>query len=112
MDNNITTYQFWLWTPKLNGVLAMLSELAKYELTQSDLDAISIGLVDTCDEKNNWFDYKFDGEKYSIMLRLAFDKEEGKDMTHIKIQTSIELEQKLQALDLFQSLFRQLDVES
>ena len=87
----------------------MIAELANYDMTQADLDAIKIGLIDTCDEKNNWFEYKLNGETYNVTLRLAYDDEEGTDMIHINIQTSFELEQKIQALDLFQSLFKQLD---
>lgn len=88
----------------------MLSELAKYKISQDEIEAIKVGLVDTSDEKNNWFDYVLHGETYKVNLRLAYDTEEGTDMIHINIQTSFELEQKIHALDLFQSLFRQLDV--
>ncbi|HRG00997.1 MAG TPA: hypothetical protein PKZ75_07770 [Bacteroidia bacterium] len=109
MDKNLISYQFWFWTPKLEGILAMLAELAKYQISQDEIEAIKIGLVNTSDEKNNWFDYILYGETYKINLKLAYDTEEGPDMIHINIKTSFELEQKLQALNLFQSMFRQLD---
>ncbi len=41
---------------------------------------------------------------------LTYDSEEGTDMVHIKIKTVADLKPKLEALDLFQSLFKQLDI--
>lgn len=90
----------------------MLSELAKYQFSQDELEAIKVGLADTSDEINKWFEYKLHGESYEIKLKLAYDTEESPDMVHINIQTSVELEQKLEALNLFQCLFRQLELEN
>ena len=40
----------------------------------------------------------------------ANDGEEGNDMIHIRIITSADLKPKLEALDLFQALFKNLEV--
>lgn len=50
------------------------------------------------------------GDK-NISIKLAFDNEAESDMIHIKIYTSTDLKPKLEALNLFQCLFKRLDIE-
>ena len=45
---------------------------------------------------------------YKIDFKFAFDAEEGKDMIHIQLRTDIELKEKIETLDLFQSMFSEL----
>lgn len=103
-------YGFWFWSDKLNGVLTMLSYLVEYRLDQNEIEVIRQELIGTNDERNQWTTYKFDGKLNNMELTFAFDDEEGNDMIHIKIKTSAELTPKLEALNLFQCLFKRLDI--
>ncbi len=104
-------YGFWFWSHKLKGILYMLAQLTKYELDEIKIDTIKYGLIDTNDELNQWTSYRFDGQKNNIEIELAYDAEESTDMIHIKIRTSITLKDKVEALDLFQSMFKELKLD-
>lgn len=86
----------------------MLSHLAEYDLCDDERKVIKMGLRGTNDEKNIWFDYSLKGNKYVIELSLAFDDEEGSDMLHMSIKTSVDLKQQIEMLDLFQAMFKEL----
>ena len=103
-------YVFWFWSDKLVGILTMLSHLADYKINEEEIELIKQELRGTNDEKNQWTTYKLDGKSNNMSLTFAFDSEEGKDMIHIKIKTSQDLKPKLEALNLFQCLFKQLDI--
>ena len=109
MDKEIE-YGFWFWSDKLAGVLTMLSHLTDYKLDQEEIEFVKQELRGTNDEKNQWATYKLDGKANKMALAFAYDSEEGTDMIHIKIKTSADLKPKLEALDLFQCLFKQLDI--
>lgn len=47
-----------------------------------------------------------------MKLKLAYDVEEGSDMIHIEIKTVADLKEKLEALNFFQSMFKELKIES
>ena len=59
---------------KLPALLWAVAELAGYELDDSDLDAISAGLLATDAPRGLWFDYPFLGGR-SVQLRLAAEEE-------------------------------------
>lgn len=101
-------YGFWIWSNKLDPVLTMLSHIADYELTQEERGLIKEELQTTNDEKGIWSTYLLKGKQHEIELRLAYDDEEGTDMVHLKLVTSTELKEKLESLNLFQSLFKEL----
>ena len=106
--NQENEYGFWIWSNKLDPVLSMLAQIAEYDLWDEEREAIKIGLIGTNDEKNAWFDYVIKGKKHTIELKLAYDDEEGTDMIHLRIKTSMELKEKLETLNLFQSMFKEL----
>ncbi|MCE7995650.1 MAG: hypothetical protein HEP71_26970 [Roseivirga sp.] len=101
-------YGFWIWSNKLNPVLSMLSHLADYQLSAEERDLIKEELATTNDEKGVWSHYVLKCQQYEIELSLAYDGEEGADMVHLKLLTSAELKEKLESLNLFQSLFKEL----
>ncbi|MEN8122108.1 MAG: hypothetical protein ABFS35_17295 [Bacteroidota bacterium] len=103
-----TKYGFWFWSKKLDPILSMLSHLANYEISKDEREGIKIGLSETDDEKDIWFDYHIKGKVENIELKLAYDNEERSDMVHIQIQTSNELKEKIELLNLFQSMFSEL----
>ncbi len=103
-------YGFWFWSDKLLGVLTMLSHLAGCQIGTEELEYLKQELQGTNDEENRWISYNLNGSLNSIKLSLAYDAEEGNDMIHLKIQATEDLMPKLEALDLFQSLFKQLEV--
>jgi len=111
MENEIE-YQFWFWSHKLTGVISMLAILSKYELDKIELEAINHHLIGTNDELNQWTKYQLEGKKYNMGLKLAYDSEEKSDMIHIKIKTASVLMEKLEALNLFQCMFKKLDLEN
>lgn len=104
-------YRFWYWSDKFVGVLAMLSNLADYKLDNDEFNVIKQELRGTDDEKNQWTIYKLTGNAYNMTITMAYDAEEGTDMIHIRIKTSADLKPKLEALNLFQSLFKKLEIE-
>lgn len=104
-------YGFWFWADKLSAIVTMLSHLTKYNIDKEEIEAIKIDLIGTNDEQDRWSAWKLDGELYKMQLKFAYDKEEGESMIHIRIKTSVDLEQKLETLNLFQCLFKRLDIE-
>ena len=86
----------------------MISHLAEYDLWDEEREAIMLGLNGTNDEKVIWFDFLLKGNLYSIKLKFAYDDEEGPDMIHLGIETSHQLREKLESVNLFQSMFREL----
>lgn len=86
----------------------MLAHLANYELWEEEKEVIKKDLKTSDDESGTWSKYLLKGKQYTIALQLAYDTEQGKDMIHLDIQTSADLKEKLEALDLFQSLFSDL----
>ena len=106
--NKSFKYGFWFWSNKLDPILSMLAYLAEYNLWDEEREVIKIGLNGTNDEKNIWFDYLIEGKMYSLGLKFAFDDEEETDMICISIETSIELKEKLESLNSFQCMFKEL----
>jgi hypothetical protein len=109
--NTEIEYGFWFWSDKLIGILTMLSKLAGYQLDKEEIDIIHQELRGTNDDKNLWLTYHFEGKLNIMKLYMAYVAEQSTDMIFIKISTSADLKPKLQALDLFQSIFKQLEVE-
>ena len=70
-------YGFWFWSHKLTGVLAMLAELAKYELDEIEIETIKHGLIGTNDELNQWTNYRFNGQKFNMEIEFAYDSKEN-----------------------------------
>lgn len=112
MGNDLTTYGFWFWSGNLKGVLTMLGSLTEYHFLNEDLDAIENGLMGTNDEKNIWYDYKFSEKNNEVSFKLAYDDEETTELIHIRIHGSIELIEKVELLDRFQSLFKNLELRN
>jgi hypothetical protein len=110
MTNIEIEYGFWFWSDKLTGVLTMLSYLVEYRLDPEEIEFIRQELLSTNNERNQWMTYKFDGKLNNMKLTFALDDEEGNDMIHIKVKTSAVLKPKLEALNLFQCLFKRLDI--
>lgn len=110
--NKTIDYGFWFWSHKLAGILAMLAQLSKYELDQIEVETIRHELIGTNDELNQWTNYQFAGQKFNLEIRLAYDAEEKPDMIHIRIKTEPALGEKLEALNLFQCMFRELEIEN
>ena len=104
-------YGFWFWSHKLTGILTALAEISKYDLSEIEIETMKQELIDTNDELNRWANYCFKGQLFTLSLELAHDAEEGKDMTHIRIQTTKDLKEKLEMLNLFQCLFKRLEIE-
>lgn len=84
-----------------------LSQLAQYSPM---FELIRQKLRYTNDEENRWATYTFEDQRHQMTLFLAYDSEESPEIIHIKIKTVSDLKPKLEALDLFQCLFEQLDV--
>ncbi|TJZ49311.1 hypothetical protein FAZ15_22340 [Sphingobacterium olei] len=110
MFNKQIEYGFWFGSDKLVGVLTMLSYLIDYKIGEEEIKILKLELQGTNDEKNQWITHKLNGKLNSISLNLAYDDEEGSDMIHIKIKCSPNLKPQLEALNLFQTLFKNLDI--
>lgn len=104
-------YRFWFWSHKLDGILAMLTQLSVYELDDIELEFIKEGLIDTNDELDQWLDYPFAGKKHHLEIKLAYDEQEQSDMIHIQIETKLALKEKLEILNLFQCMFKKLELD-
>ena len=94
-------YGFWFWSHKLVGILAMFAELSDYELDENEIEIIKKGLIGTNNELNQWANFQF-----------AYDDEDHPNMIHIKIKTDSILKEKIEVLDLFQSMFLKLKLEN
>lgn len=99
-------YNFWIWKDKLNPILDMFCLLVNYELMDGEREAINLELQDTNSELNNWGMYILKGTKHTINIKLAYDDE--KDLIYFDINTSYELKEKIECLDFFQGLFKEL----
>lgn len=110
MYNNFE-YGFWFWSRKLDGIIRMLSYLSDYDIIEEEILSIELGLIGTSDEENIWTDYFLQGSKFKIDLRFSYDTEEGEDMIHIRIRTSDEIKDKIEMLNLFQCMFKNLEIE-
>ena len=104
-------YGFWVWSKKIKGVLLLLAALADYDLWDEELEVIKEGLIGTNDENNIWMEYPIKGKKYSLDLKLAYDAEEGNDMIHVGITAPDLLKDKLEALNLFQCMVMEIEIE-
>ncbi|MCZ4410662.1 hypothetical protein O3Q51_17735 [Cryomorphaceae bacterium 1068] len=111
MKENIE-YGFWFWSHKLTGILAMLAEFSKYDLDVVEIESIKRDLIGTNDELNQWVNYRFDGKNFKMEFQFAYDAEEKSDMIHMKIKTKSILKEKLEALNLFQCMFKELEIEN
>lgn len=105
MDKQIV-YRNWFWTNKLAGVLRALSHYSNHVLDEEEIEMIRHGLVGTNDENDRWLDHTLNGAQYSIDVRLAFDAEEGSEMTHIQVKASEDVQKQLESLNLFGELGR------
>ena len=74
---------------KLAALLWAISELAEYDLDDSDLDAVSAGLTTTDAPHGLWFEYPFFGGR-PVDLRLALE-EPGSGLVSVAIETSPEV---------------------
>lgn len=106
--NHNFQYSFWIWTNKLNPILSILTHLIDYDLSDIERDVIKNELAGTNDEQNLWSDYQFTGIKHHLSLRLAYDAEEGSDLIHLRIETHKNLQNTIEAMNLFQSMFKEL----
>lgn len=88
----------------------MLSELCKYEISREEIDVIKYNLSKTNDELNEWDKHTFSGSAYTMQISLAKDAEDP-DITHIIIQAGSDLREQLKMLNLFQSMFKELNPE-
>ena len=104
-------YGFWFWSHKLNGILAMLAELSKYELDEIEIETIKHALNGTNDELNQWTNYQFEGKEFKMEFEFAHDAEEKSDMIHLNIRTESKIKDKLEFLNLFQCMFSELKIE-
>jgi len=107
MENKFK-YGFWIWKNKLDPILSILSHLADYELSELERNAIRLELKDTNDEKGIWSDYILNGSQNKIKLKFAYDDEERTDMIHLRIETSIELKEKIEFMNFIQAMFKEL----
>ncbi len=107
-SDNIFFYSFWIWSNKFDAVMSMFCKLIEYDIWEEEQKSIKIDLKNTNDEKGLWTKYACEGKKYKIDFEFAFDAEEGKDMIHIQLRTDKELKEKIEALNLFQSMFSEL----
>ena len=105
----LCTYGFWFWQNKFTGILVMLEFLAGYEMDIVEPAVIKDGLKGT--NEDIWFEWRFPGKKHTIHMKFAYDEEEGPDMIHISIKTDCALKEKLEAMNLFQCLFKELEPE-
>ncbi|MVO09976.1 hypothetical protein GOQ30_12465 [Flavobacterium sp. TP390] len=110
MTDTEIEYRFWFLSNKLIAIITMLSALVESKLTLEEIEYLKQEIRGTNDEKGLWTTYQLNGKLKNISLSLAYDGEEGNDMIHIRIITSADLKPKLEALDLFQALFKNLEV--
>lgn len=89
----------------------MLAQLSNYNLEEAEVETIKETLTGTNDELDLWAKYCFDGRQYHLDLQLAYDAEQKSEMIHIKLKTDSGLKQKLEVLDLFQCMFKSLEME-
>lgn len=101
------SYGFWIWTTKLDSVLSMFSKLIDYEFWEGEKELIKSELRNTNDEKEIWSENFLEGKEYNLELNFAFD-DNDRDIIHIRLSTDSKLKEKIEALDLFQSIFREL----
>nr|WP_293303640.1 hypothetical protein [Allomuricauda sp.] len=105
-------YGFWFWSHKLKGILYMLAQLSNYNLEETEMESIKEALTGTNDELDLWAKKCFVGRQYHLDLQLAYDAEQKSEMIHIKLKTESGLKQKLEVLDLFQGMFKTLEMEN
>ena len=81
---------FWIWHRNLTPGLLILADVISYDLDQSEIDAIQLGIEGTSEQRDVWYDYKF-----VCNSTLSFDfalNEEDLDMIFIKLSFDKALE--------------------
>lgn len=82
MENH-TQKSLWLFKQKLKPFLIGLAEIVHYDLSMSDIDAIEYGIINTSDERDLWWTYRFSGIAIAD-LAFALDEDE-RDILFIRI---------------------------
>ena len=72
-------------------------------------EVIMAGLAGTSDEKGKWFEWQFLGKEHTIKMELAYEEEQP-NMIIINVTTDDVLKEKLEAMNLFQCLFKELEL--
>ena len=100
-------YQFWSQKSKFDSIFLMFSSLIDYEMWIEEKEAIQVELMGTNNDMAKWGSYVLKGKPYTINLKFAFDSDDS-DIVHFEVLTQMELAEKIEMLDLFQSLFSHL----
>lgn len=90
----------WIYEENLKPLLEMLSCLVDYSFDESDWVAVSTGIVNTDDEKDEWYEYQLIG-KQTIEVKVAADP--GSCIIHVQLQSKPNVEEKAKvAIAIFQ----------
>ncbi|MES2767281.1 MAG: hypothetical protein V4642_15500 [Bacteroidota bacterium] len=103
-------YNFWFWSRKLKGILQLLSALVSYDFWEDEYEAIKVELKGTDVLQNIWISYPLEGIE-TLKLQLASNEAGGSDIIYIKITAPKELIGKLEILNLFQTLVKDIEIE-
>ncbi len=84
----MTSYNFWVFSNKLLGVLVLLTEVANASFEKEDYSAIQYGLTQTNSDSNSYFSYNFPSPM-DLGINFAKDTEDS-DIIHLQVQCSTE----------------------
>jgi hypothetical protein len=102
-------YGFWFVKHKFDAILLMLSSLINYPIDNDEIELIKLESSTTDDEQDVWYKHNFKGSN-STTIQIALDSD-NRDIIHIRIKMENKQFEKLEALVLFQSLFKNFDIE-
>lgn len=90
----------WIFEESLKPFLETLAFLVNYRFDESDWIAFEIGILETNDETNHWFNYRLMGD-YDLEVKIALDKDSG--VVLFQIQSDFHIEEIQLAAFIFQS---------
>jgi hypothetical protein len=94
--------QNWILEGNLKPWLEIVASFCEYNFDQDDRQAISLGILATDVEKNQWYDYEFSGV-FRVLLQIAIDP--GSSVIFLKVQCSSELAPKIATVTEIASSF-------
>jgi hypothetical protein len=78
----------WFFRDNLAPFLRFVAIRAKYDLLPEEIQAIQLGVRETDQERERWYDYEFTGDR---MIRLSFATDPGSSVVFWRAECPAEM---------------------
>src|SRR4051794_17674417 len=83
----------WFFDENLVPFLRFVAVRAKYDLLPEEEQAIKLGIRETDQERQRWYDYEFAGEK---LVQLSFAIDPGSSVVHWRGECPVEMREAIE----------------